>query len=472
MPAAALDKAGVAAAVLGEVAVQRADGTAPAAVQSGLDMFVQDTIDTAADARLQVLLLDETVFTVGPNSSIVIDEFVYDPERGTGAVAADIARGVFRYVSGRVGESAPENVEINVPGATIGIRGTQIFGVADPSGEGFFVGLLGPAPGNDGRVRPGGFVVHNEFGETEVLRAGFGTRVAPGRAPGVPERIPLELLADLRGRVGLGGGAGGGEAGEGEAGDGEAGGTGNDAAGREGMAQSAATTRELANATAGLERSSGRNAADATTRTASETTGGATTSSWLGDVVRLTGYGAAVPDDVPLPLALMLKWEGSHDLDLHLTAPDGNGGRAHVYYGSPGDFSAPPFARLDNDSTYPAGVGSEVIAVNGLNAGGAYNVYVHDYGNYHGEANDIVSRNANVAVITGGTITRTSDGSRVAGGTTRLTATPPAGGSGVTWKAVTIDPATNVATALQSMSDLYVGDVIAHESGPQSSDAH
>jgi len=37
-------------------------------------------IVTGSDGHMQLLLLDETVFTIGPNSDIVVDEFVYDPD--------------------------------------------------------------------------------------------------------------------------------------------------------------------------------------------------------------------------------------------------------------------------------------------------------------------------------------------------------------------------------------------------------
>ena len=37
--------------------------------------------------------------TVGPNSDLLIDEFVYDPAAGTGKLAANFARGVFRRLS-------------------------------------------------------------------------------------------------------------------------------------------------------------------------------------------------------------------------------------------------------------------------------------------------------------------------------------------------------------------------------------
>ena len=43
-------------------------------------------------AGLQIMLLDGTTFSVGPNSSMVIDEFVFDPSSGTGKLTASISK--------------------------------------------------------------------------------------------------------------------------------------------------------------------------------------------------------------------------------------------------------------------------------------------------------------------------------------------------------------------------------------------
>jgi hypothetical protein len=119
-------RAGVAAAVVSPVEVSGPPRAQTVAVESGMDMFLDDRIVTGANARLQVLLLDETVFTVGPDTDLVIDRFVYDPGTGGGTIAASMTTGFLRYVSGRIGSASPENVSIDTPAATIGIRGTHL----------------------------------------------------------------------------------------------------------------------------------------------------------------------------------------------------------------------------------------------------------------------------------------------------------------------------------------------------------
>src|SRR5215510_1689763 len=105
--AASGDLAGVVSATQGRIA--RVSHSAPAEerrrgigreIATGNQVFLGDEIKTGPQSRLQILLLDETTFTIGPDSSMTIDEFVYDPRSGTGKVAARVTKGFFRFVSG------------------------------------------------------------------------------------------------------------------------------------------------------------------------------------------------------------------------------------------------------------------------------------------------------------------------------------------------------------------------------------
>jgi hypothetical protein len=94
------EQIGVAAAVN-----QQAEGMAPGATVRTLsigDRLVHnERIDTDGAGLLQVLLADGTTFTVGPNSRLTIDSFVYDPNRGTAKITASLGKGVFRFIGGR-----------------------------------------------------------------------------------------------------------------------------------------------------------------------------------------------------------------------------------------------------------------------------------------------------------------------------------------------------------------------------------
>lgn len=100
-------QAGVAAGVSGEVKATTPPEKIAHPLKSGDKIFMGDKIETGAEGQLQILLLDETVFTLGPLSSITIDEFVYDPMNAENK--SSVVKGVFRAVSSKVSQRKPEN---------------------------------------------------------------------------------------------------------------------------------------------------------------------------------------------------------------------------------------------------------------------------------------------------------------------------------------------------------------------------
>jgi hypothetical protein len=92
-------------------------------------VFMQDVVRTAADSKTQILFADDTVFSQGPNTEVVIDEFVYDPANTkNNAFKAKVERGVFRTVTGKITDLNPQQFEIKTGRATIGIRGCAVSG--------------------------------------------------------------------------------------------------------------------------------------------------------------------------------------------------------------------------------------------------------------------------------------------------------------------------------------------------------
>ena len=90
-------------------------------LQVGVNVLANERIVTSDGGQAQMLFLDESAFTVGPNSDVVLDEFVFDPDTGTGRIALTAAKGVFRMVGGKISKRTP--VTLKTPTAVIGIRG-------------------------------------------------------------------------------------------------------------------------------------------------------------------------------------------------------------------------------------------------------------------------------------------------------------------------------------------------------------
>lgn len=126
-------KAGVTAAVNPQ-AVGTAPGSGVRTIVLGEDVVTNEKIDTTGGGLVQILLADGTTFTVGPNSSLTIDKFVYDPEANTAQVTASLAKGVFRFIGGRTSKT-DGGVTINTPVGTVGIRGAVADISLTPNGQ-------------------------------------------------------------------------------------------------------------------------------------------------------------------------------------------------------------------------------------------------------------------------------------------------------------------------------------------------
>lgn len=195
------DMAGVAAAVRGDVQVANLAETVGRQVDSGDEIFLGDRVMSGVDSGMQILLLDETVFTVGPDAELVIDDFVYDPSTNAGAVAARVLRGAFRFTTGLVGQEDPDSVSIGTPLGTIGIRGTIVAGLVGQDQA--LIVLIGPGDEGATRERVGRIEVSNDQGSVEISRSGYGTMLdLNGGPPSDPVPVPPEAMAQILAAVG------------------------------------------------------------------------------------------------------------------------------------------------------------------------------------------------------------------------------------------------------------------------------
>jgi hypothetical protein len=104
----------------------------------GTDVQANEIISTTNDDRAHVVFLDGTTLTVGPNSQMTIDKFVYDPTTQKGELAVNATKGVFRLIGGRISKTAA--ITVNTPSSTMGIRGgIMVFGVQASATTSIFV---------------------------------------------------------------------------------------------------------------------------------------------------------------------------------------------------------------------------------------------------------------------------------------------------------------------------------------------
>ncbi len=105
----------------GSATIKRGKETITA--QKGTAIEQNDKIETK-NGKLKIVFKDDTNVTVTEHSSLVIDDFVYDPKSGKGSLGMKATGGTVRYVSGAIAKD-PKQVKINTPTASIAVRGTD-----------------------------------------------------------------------------------------------------------------------------------------------------------------------------------------------------------------------------------------------------------------------------------------------------------------------------------------------------------
>lgn len=111
--------------VHGTVEVTREERTYRA--HRGDDIHEGDIITTAPASSAQVRMSDGALIAVRPRSELTIETYNYTGEDdGENSSVLNLARGGLRSVTGAIGRAQPDNVKIDTPVATMGIRGTDM----------------------------------------------------------------------------------------------------------------------------------------------------------------------------------------------------------------------------------------------------------------------------------------------------------------------------------------------------------
>ncbi|QXT38855.1 FecR family protein [Gymnodinialimonas ceratoperidinii] len=118
-------------------------GTPPGAGTRTLNLgtgVVQDeTIASSASGRGQIMFIDQTTLSLAPNTTIVLDQFVFNPN-GSGQMGLQMTEGALRFIGGTL--SRGQEATVSTPTATIGIRGSSAL-IIHQNGETITVFLAG-----------------------------------------------------------------------------------------------------------------------------------------------------------------------------------------------------------------------------------------------------------------------------------------------------------------------------------------
>jgi len=174
--------------------IQRKAQTLTGAKGTGVEM--NDAVRTA-QGKVGITFEDNTKVQVNENSKLVIDDFVYDPKKGSGKLALNMALGTVRYASGQIAKTNPQNVGINTPSATVSVRGTDFTATVDELGRSTFI-LLPSCPSDrntrtvsdiETNCKTGEIVVESDAGQVVLNKPFQATRVDSRSSPPSPPAI-------------------------------------------------------------------------------------------------------------------------------------------------------------------------------------------------------------------------------------------------------------------------------------------
>ena len=130
-----------------------------------------DTIVTKGKTRVQIKFEDNTRISLGSNSKLHIDEYIYD-SRSKSSATFSTKLGFFKVITGAIGKVNPKNFIIKTKTSTIGIRGT-VFTINDYGDLGTVVACI------EGKV----IVTSKDTGKVVVLEHGNMSEINLNTAP-------------------------------------------------------------------------------------------------------------------------------------------------------------------------------------------------------------------------------------------------------------------------------------------------
>ena len=127
---ACLSTATVAAAEIGRIksvsgAANIVRGKAATPATPGYQLLVSDVIATGKDGRIGITFVDNSRFSVGPNSRISLSQFEFDDTTHTGKSLTTVDRGSLAIVSGQIAKENKDAMRVRTPTSLLAARGTR-----------------------------------------------------------------------------------------------------------------------------------------------------------------------------------------------------------------------------------------------------------------------------------------------------------------------------------------------------------
>ena len=130
-------------------------------------VYLKDTLRTGTGSKVQIMFNDDSLFSQGESSEIVVDEYVYNPaKKDENSFVVKVIRGISRVITGKITDLNPDRFTVKTRRATIGIRGCelgfqietnydQVYVVRIPQGKRIVIGSVAPGQAGLDVTAPG-----------------------------------------------------------------------------------------------------------------------------------------------------------------------------------------------------------------------------------------------------------------------------------------------------------------------------
>lgn len=92
----------------------------------GMAVYQGDFIETSTSGTVGILLRDDSLVSLGPDSKLNMKNFVFEPKEKRFSILVKIFKGTLVYISGAIGKLSPDSVKLETPSSIIGTRGTKV----------------------------------------------------------------------------------------------------------------------------------------------------------------------------------------------------------------------------------------------------------------------------------------------------------------------------------------------------------
>jgi hypothetical protein len=180
------DGIGFYTAVMGQADVTHAGEDQVLPVKLHDQVWFKDVIQTQGESRTKALFQDDSMLTIGENSRVEIDEYIYNPEKNVRQAIVKLMQGQVRALVSKVFKANGSRFEIHTPSAVAAARGTY-FTVWVENGQSGIINI-----GEKGRVD------FTSAGITIAVDPGFFSIAQEGEAPSAP--LPHHIGPNDHGR--------------------------------------------------------------------------------------------------------------------------------------------------------------------------------------------------------------------------------------------------------------------------------